>query len=364
MSRFRLRAVASCLLAIPLLVPATASAVPPTCSPASGLEAAVQAGETITLPGAPCTDPDGDAVSIEPTQELMYGFVEPAGIQPIETERTYTADPDAGGLTDTLKFRAVAGGQTSNEATLLIHISANHAPVCPGHVELEVQAGETIVFAQSACTDEDGDPLSVLLVQWPSHGAITPLSPTPPWTYTPTAGYIGRDFFTYRARDASAESNPGEVGITIIPAATGGGTPNGGGATPAVPSSTPPDLMAPTLSLRTPAAALALKRALRRGVAVTLTVGEPGRATVRLLLSRRDARRLGVDHEVKRAVTVGRLSRTLAAGDTKVAVKLTRKARRRLARVRKVKLRLEVTITDAAGNVRRVTRTVTLRRAT
>jgi hypothetical protein len=95
---------------------------------------------------------------------------------------------------------------------------------------------------------------------------------------------------------------------------------------------------------------------------VTLNASETGRAVIRLSLSKRDARRLGIDRKAKRAVTVGRLTRTLSAGDTKVAVKLSRKARRKLARVRSVKLTLVVTITDAAGNVRRETRVITLRR--
>ena len=346
------RSVGAVLALILLALPASAAADPPVCDPLTGLEASVRAGESITMPTAPCFDPDGDDVSIKVTQEPIHGTLDPEGELPIATARTYTADADAGGLTDTIKFRAIAGGEESDEATLEIDISApNHAPVCPGHVELEVAAGDTIVFAQNACTDEDGDPLSVLLVQPPSHGAITPLSPTPPWTYTPAAGYLGRDFFSYQAFDGSSESNVGEVGITI----TAASSPGTGGPPPPVVTPQPPrDATAPTLSLR--ARATALKRALKRGLSVTLTAGEPGRATVRLLLSKRDARRLGLKRRV------GRLSRAVAAGETKVAVKLTRKAKRRLARVRRVKLTLEVTITDAAGNVRRVTRAITLRR--
>ena len=353
--RRRSFAVAACLVLTALVVPAAADAAPPTCTPATGLTADAKPGETITLPTAPCMDPDGDDVFIEPTQEPVHGFLSPPGIQPIGAERTYTADPDAGGLTDTIKFRAVAGGENSDEATLEIHISVNHAPVCPAHVELQVEVGHTLVFAQNACTDEDGDPLRISLIEPPSHGSIT-LSPVPPWTYTPTPGYVGHDRLIYQAHDASTNSGPAVLGITITPADSGGG----GTTTPPV-VTPPPDVTPPSLSLAVPRARLALRRVLTRGVSVTLTAGEPGRAVIRLLLPRAAARRLGIDRKARRAVAVGRLSRTLAAGETKVAVKLTRKARRRLARVRSVKLTLVATITDAAGNVGRVTRVIRLR---
>ena len=363
MSRCRLRAVASCLLAIPLLVPATASAVPPVCEPATGLEANVQAGASIDLPAAPCTDDDGDAIDIEVTMGPAHGTLDPSGTQPIGTQRTYTADADAGGEVDVIKFRAVAGGENSNEATLEINIGANHPPVCLTPLRTTVEAGQELLLSGAPgvpCDDADGDLLTYAIVDPPDHGTITAASPTGfIFTYRPAAGYVGPDVLSFRAMDASAQSNLATLSITVTGPATGGGT-----ATPPVVTPPTADVTPPTLALAVPRSRLALARVLRRGVSVTLTAGEPGRATVRLLLSRRDARRLGVDRKATRAVTVGRLSRTLAAGDTKVAVKLTRKARRRLAQVRKVKLKLEATIADAAGNVRRVTRTVTLRRAT
>ena len=356
MGRRRL-AVAACLMLTTLVVPAAASAAPPTCSPATGLEAEVQAGESITLPAAPCTDSDGDAVSIEITQEPSSRAAG-AHRDPTDRGRAHVpANPDAGGLSDTIKFRAVAGGENSNEATFEIHISVNHAPVCPGHVEVTIVQDSKLVFTSNACSDEDGDPLSVFLIEPPSHGSITPLSPVPPWTYTPAPGYVGHDRLIYQAHDASTNSGPAELGITMTAAPRV--TPPV--VTPPVVSPPATDVTAPALSLATLSRTLALRRTLTRGVRVTLTLGEPGRAVIRLLLSRADARRLGINRKAKRAVVVGKISRTLAAGQAKVNVKLTRKARRRLARVRRVKLTLDVAVTDAAGNLQRVRRHLILR---
>ena len=96
-------------------------------------------------------------------------------------------------------------------------------------------------------------------------------------------------------------------------------------ATPPVVGPPATDLVAPAVSLAPLARTLALRRTLTRGVRVTLTVGEPGRAVVRLLLSRADARRLGINRKAKRAVVIGKVSRMLAAGQATVSVKLTRR---------------------------------------
>ena len=450
--RTRVWSVATAGVTAVLLAPAVARAAPPNCSPATGLVANVQAGESIALPAAPCTDSDGDAISIEVTQAPTLGTLDPAGTQPIGTQRTYTANDDAGGETDTIKFRAVAGGETSNEATLQINISENHAPVCPANLARTVASGSQLVIDQNPCTDADSDVLTYVIADQPAHGTISGPASNGSYTYTPSAGYVGADSLTYRAQDASTQSNLGTFSITVtqgnraptcadsavtvvagssivlgaapcsdpdgdaltlvlvrapqhgtldasrrytpaagyvgadtiqyrasdgrlqsavatvritVKRATGNtGNTGGGGATTPPPAVVPPapDVTAPALQLAAPQAKQALQRVLKRGVTVTLTTGEPGQAVVRLLLSRHDARRLGINRKAKRAVAVGKLSRTLAAGQTSVAVKLTKKARQRLARVKTVKLTLEATITDAAGNVRRVTRVITLKR--
>jgi Bacterial Ig domain len=253
----------------------------------------------------------------------------------------------------------VANSENSNGATLQITISENDAPVCPGQVNLSVESGKQLVISQNPCTDADGDPLSFTIVDGPDHGTFSAMNPAGPFTYTSQAGYVGPERVTYRASDASTQSNVGAVSITVTAPSGGGGGGGGGGGT-APPPVVTPDVTPPALFLRPPSTAL--RRALRRGLVVTLRASEPARAEIRLRISKRDARRLGINRKAKKPVVVGRLTRTLSTGETKLVVKLTRKARRKLARVRSVKLTLIVTITDAAGNARRATRVLTLRR--
>ena len=71
-------------------------------------------------------------------------------------------------------------------------------------------------------SDPDEDPLSAVLESGPSHGTLT-LNANGSFTYTPPAGYVGTDSFTYRASDGTLESNPATVTITVTPPGPGRG---------------------------------------------------------------------------------------------------------------------------------------------
>jgi len=62
--------------------------------------------------------------------------------------------------------------------------------------------------------DVDGNTLTAVLVDEPSHGTLT-LHANGSLTYTPAAGYFGSDSFTYKANDGQADSHLAAVGITI-----------------------------------------------------------------------------------------------------------------------------------------------------
>jgi len=62
--------------------------------------------------------------------------------------------------------------------------------------------------------DDDGDPLTAVLVSDPSNGVLT-LNDDGSFTYTPDAGYTGEDRFIYTANDGIDDSNVATVSITI-----------------------------------------------------------------------------------------------------------------------------------------------------
>lgn len=65
-------------------------------------------------------------------------------------------------------------------------------------------------------SDPDGDPLTAILQNTPSHGTVT-LAADGSFDYIPTPGFSGNDMFMYRASDGIEQSLPAKVNITVIP---------------------------------------------------------------------------------------------------------------------------------------------------
>lgn len=62
-------------------------------------------------------------------------------------------------------------------------------------------------------TDNENNPLTYVIVNSPTHGTLTGTPPNV--TYTPTAGFVGSDSFTFQAHDAQVTSNIATVSITV-----------------------------------------------------------------------------------------------------------------------------------------------------
>src|SRR5205823_6047659 len=66
-------------------------------------------------------------------------------------------------------------------------------------------------------TDVDGDPLTAILVNGPTHGTLS-LNSDGSFNYTPALNYNGPDSFTYKANDGQADSpTNATVNITVTP---------------------------------------------------------------------------------------------------------------------------------------------------
>ncbi|MCE8018114.1 tandem-95 repeat protein [Halomonas sp. MCCC 1A17488] len=93
----------------------------------------------------------------------------------------------------------------------------NHPPVAydDSATTSEDAAVEIAVLANDS--DPNGDPLTVGSFTQPSNGSVT-LNPDGTLLYTPTAGFVGDDVFTYRASDGELASDPATVTVTVEPA--------------------------------------------------------------------------------------------------------------------------------------------------
>jgi VCBS repeat-containing protein len=79
---------------------------------------------------------------------------------------------------------------------------------------LTVAAGEGVLANDS---DQDSANLTAAMVSQPANGTVT-LNANGSFTYTPQAGFVGLDVFTYRANDGSLDSNLASVAITVTAA--------------------------------------------------------------------------------------------------------------------------------------------------
>lgn len=143
---------------------------------------------------------------------------------------------------------------------------------------------------------------------------------------------------------------PGPVPVVTGPGPGTGTTPGGGGV---------PDKIAPIISGLKPILAK-LRAALSKGLKVRLGCNERCTVEIVVTIDAKTAKRAKLG---KKTTVVARGKGTINAGrTTTVTVKFTAKAKKALRKLSKVKLKIKVTVTDAAGNKRSSTRTVTLRR--
>ena len=132
----------------------------------------------------------------------------------------YTPAADYDG-TDSFTYRASDGTLDSNQATVMITITAiNDRPAVDDDTYSTTEDTALTVTAPGVLgndSDPDRDSLSAARVSGPSHGKLT-LNASGSFIYTPAADYHGTDSFTYRANDGTLDSNEATVMITITSA--------------------------------------------------------------------------------------------------------------------------------------------------
>jgi VCBS repeat-containing protein len=194
------------------------TATPPNVAPNAnaGPHMVVQLGNAVNLNGTASHDPDN-------------------GPQPLTFQWTFVSKPSTSGLTNasiqdattaTPHFTPdvagiyvlrldVSDGEASSFAQVLV--KANVAPVAVDdtfHVDQDQTLTVPAPGVLSNDTDGNNDPLTVVLGDTVSHGALT-LNADGSFTYTPTTGFSGTDSFTYQANDGRADSNMAAVTVTV-----------------------------------------------------------------------------------------------------------------------------------------------------
>nr|MBN1228418.1 tandem-95 repeat protein [Anaerolineae bacterium] len=169
-------------------------------------------------------DPDGDVLTAALLQEPAHGTLE---LNP-DGSFAYEPEPDFSG-NDLFTYQAAVGDRQSEPATVTLNVSpVNDAPVASND-RYSVISGTRLIVAAGGVLDNDSDPdgdaLWVRLVSGVSHGRLA-LSPGGGFTYTPSPGYTGADYFTYRVSDGILSSDIAVVTLWVnLSSGSGGVTP-------------------------------------------------------------------------------------------------------------------------------------------
>lgn len=132
---------------------------------------------------------------------------------------TYTPTVDLPAL-DSFTYRA-DNGLASNIATVIIAVFEPNGPPLATDDSYNVQAGRNLVVAAPGVLANDVNPspdaLSAVLANGPAHGTLT-LAADGSFTYSPQAGFVGTDQFTYRASNGQLSN---VAAVRIVVSATG-----------------------------------------------------------------------------------------------------------------------------------------------
>jgi len=159
------------------------------------------------------SDANGDALTYTIVTPPQLGTGTLSGTAP---NVTYTPAPGFTGDAS-FTFQANDGKDDSNVAIVTVHVTAgtpvNKLPVAANQtVEMQQGTSKLIVLTGS---DADGDALTYK-ISTPLQGSTGTLSGTAPnVTYTPPAGFVGDDSFTFQANDGKDDSNVATVTIHV-----------------------------------------------------------------------------------------------------------------------------------------------------
>jgi len=126
---------------------------------------------------------------------------------------TYTPTGSYSG-SDLFTFTATNAGGSS---TGTVNITVSPAPVIPVAQSQSVTvAFQTATAITLVAGGGDGNPLTYSIATTPAHGTLSAVSGANV-TYTPAAGYVGADAFTFTAKDGTSTSPAATVSINVTP---------------------------------------------------------------------------------------------------------------------------------------------------
>ena len=183
----------------------------------------VPAGETVTFdPTANDSDPDGDVVTVSSVGQPSNGTAT------LGDDGLITYTPDAGFVGEDT-FEVVVtdpDGETSTSVvTVFVTLGANARPIARDDAWVVTQLEATILDVLTNDEEPDGEPLRIVAVTAPQHGAVI-INTDGTLTYMPNPTYVGEDVFTYTISDPFGQTSTATV-VLDVGDLDGDGLPDG-----------------------------------------------------------------------------------------------------------------------------------------
>jgi VCBS repeat-containing protein len=156
------------------------------------------------------TDPENDTLDVTDVTQGTNGAV----VLNANDTVTYTPNANFSG-TDSFTYTISDGNGGTASATVTITITAvNDAPVANADSASVSENGSASIAVLSNDTDVENDTLSVTSVTQGAHGAVV-INANNTVTYTPAAGYVGADTFTYTISDGNGGTATASVSVNV-----------------------------------------------------------------------------------------------------------------------------------------------------
>jgi outer membrane protein OmpA-like peptidoglycan-associated protein len=168
------------------------------------------------------TDPENDTLTVISTGTPAHGTVS-IGADGVVT---YTPTPGSGGMAPTVCDPSYGGesftytisdsfgAHSTATVVILPPPTLNHPPVAQNDAATTAVATPVKVSVLGNDTDSDGDTLSITDVGTPAHGTAAK-NADGTITYTPSAGYVGSDNFSYGISDGHGGTSTAQVTVTV-----------------------------------------------------------------------------------------------------------------------------------------------------
>lgn len=166
------------------------------------------------------SDPDGDNLTIVNISTPLHGSVVNNGGQ-----LSYTPEPGYVG-TDSFTYTIDDGNGNTVTATVTVNVIAvtpppaeNQAPVAvDDSIAVGQDSSANVIEVLSNDTDQEGDSLTIISFTDPANGIV--INNNGNVSYTPDAGFVGTDSFTYTIDDGQGHTATATVTVTVEAATT------------------------------------------------------------------------------------------------------------------------------------------------